>query len=67
MATRKTTKPEESADTLAEARALVDLPDHDVKSGELLRDDVATVTSLASTGQVDMHPDAVAYAKATRH
>lgn len=64
MATRKPTKLAESADALAEARALVDLPDFGVKAGELLRDDVLVVASLAATGQVDRHPEAVAYAMA---
>jgi len=66
MATRNPKKPEQPTDTLAEARALVDLPDYGVKSGALLRGAVADIASLASTGQVDMHPESVAYAKVKR-
>lgn len=65
MATRKPKPAEEGAQ--AEARALVDLLDHGVNAGDLLRADVATVAALAALGHVDMHPEAVAYAKAPRH
>jgi DNA primase len=58
MATRKT-KAEAT-----EARALVDLPDLGVKSGELVRADAETLATLADAGAVDLHPDAVAAAKA---
>jgi hypothetical protein len=63
MATRKPKTADDS--TLAEARALVDLPEHGVKAGHLLEADPSVMLGLVSTGLVDMHPDAVAYAKVT--
>ena len=53
-----TTKP-------AYARVLCDVPSHGLRVGQLLRASAATVASLASSGSVDPHPDAVAYAEST--
>lgn len=58
---KKTAAPDSAA--LAEARALVDLPAHGVKAGRLLVADADLVKALAVAGEVDTHPDAVAYAK----
>lgn len=58
----RTKKP--AAEGQTEARALVDLPEFEVKCGEAFAADSAVIESLASGGQVDPHPDAVAYAKA---
>lgn len=57
MATRK---PKTEA---TEARALVDLPDFGIKSGELIQADAETLAALADSGAVDLHPEAVAAAK----
>lgn len=46
-----------------EARALVDLPAFGVQAGRLLAADAAVIEALATAGEVDPHPEAVAYAK----
>lgn len=50
-------------ETATEARALVDLPAYGVRSGELLTADADVIASLAASGDVDPHPDAVKAAK----
>lgn len=59
MATKKSAEPAGQV----EARALVDLPAHDVQAGRLLVADAAVIEALEAAGEVDPHPDAVAYAK----
>jgi hypothetical protein len=66
MATAKTTPAVVTSgdDLPTEARALVDLPDLGVKCGELIEgEDGELLKQLAAQGQVDTHPDAVAYAR----
>lgn len=46
-----------------EARALVDIPAHGVKAGELLTGEASVVAALVAEGSVDPHTEAVAYAK----
>lgn len=58
MATRKP-----KATGQAKARALVDLPQHGAKSGELLLAEALIVQALVADGSADDHPDAVAYAE----
>lgn len=48
---------------IVEARALIDLPAYDVKAGRLLVAEATVIEALAAAGDVDTHPDAVAYAK----
>lgn len=48
---------------IVEARALIDLPAHGVQAGRLLAAKAAVVEALAAAGEVDPHPEAVAYAK----
>lgn len=52
------------AGSIVEARALVDLPGHGVKSGGLIKAEAAQIALLAQNGMVDTHPESVAYAKA---
>lgn len=47
----------------AEARALVDLPQHGVLCGRLITSTPDVIAALIAAGQADPHPDAVAYAK----
>jgi hypothetical protein len=58
MATRKP-----KATGQVKARALVDLPQHDAKCGELLIAEALVVQALVADGSADDHPDAVAYAE----
>jgi len=60
MATRKP----KAAAGQAKARALVDLPQHGAKCGELLVAEALIVQALVADGSADDHPDAVAYAEA---
>lgn len=60
MATRK---PKAAESGQVEARALVDLPQHDVAAGALLTADAEIIKGLLDAGLVDDHPEAVAYAK----
>jgi len=53
---------QEGAETV-EARALVDLPDFDAKSGGLVVVPAADAKGMEQGGQIDTHPEAVAYAK----
>jgi hypothetical protein len=46
-----------------EARALVDLPAHGVRAGQLLQGEPDVIAALVADGSADAHPDAVAYAK----
>lgn len=46
-----------------EARALIDLPDFDVKAGRLLVAEATVIEAMAAAGDVDTHPEAVAFAK----
>lgn len=52
-----------AADGMAEARGLVDLPDHGVTAGGLFTGPAEVVAALAAIGAVDPHPDAVDYAR----
>ena len=52
-----------AAEGQVEARALVDLPDLEVKCGEAFAADAAVIEGLVQAGSADSHPDAVAYAK----
>ena len=57
-------KQDQAADSaVIEARALVDLPEHNALAGALISADPAVIEALAAMGSVDPHPDAVAYAK----
>jgi hypothetical protein len=60
MATRK---PKTIDGAGAQARALVDLPEHGISAGQLVSADVQTIAALVADGRADPHPDAVAYAK----
>lgn len=56
-------KPQAAATGSGEARALVDLPQHNVKAGEAFSADPDTIAALVASGQADDHPDAVKHAK----
>jgi hypothetical protein len=47
----------------AEARALVDLPEFEVRCGEAFAADAAVIESLVAGGMADASPEAIAYAK----
>ena len=69
MAKSKTAEVAEAADQVeatgqVEARALIDLPAHGARAGRLVVADATVIEALAAAGEVDTHPDAVAYAKA---
>ena len=52
-----------AAEGQVEARALVDLPELEVKCGEAFAADAAVIESLSVGGMADTSPEAVAYAK----
>ena len=57
-------KPQAAATGSGEARALVDLPQHNAKAGEAFAADPETISALVAAGSADDHPDAVKHAKA---
>lgn len=56
-------KPEAPAEQATQARALIDLPALGVKAGRLVTADAETIAALLAAGEVDTHPDAIAYAQ----
>ncbi len=48
---------------LVPARVLCSVPAHGVTNGQILEAAPAVIEQLQQAGQVDAHPDAVAYAK----
>lgn len=64
MARQKSAEVNKDAGSQVEARALVDLAEHGVKSGDLVTAAPEEMARLSLGGFVDTHPEAVAYAKA---
>lgn len=64
--TKVAKKPNQSADAPAsttEARALIDLPEFGAKCGALVHVPADRAQGMAEAGEIDTHPEAVAYAK----
>ena len=52
-------KAKKSDDQAPRARALVDLPQFDVRSGGVFTADAAQIEALVKAGAADDHPDAI--------